>query len=108
MKSLFAVALLLASFALSSGNASTPALSLERASSKARSEALVLAGQAQARTGRRTRVSVRYCVRKQRHIVDCRIRLRDARARCYITLRVRLVDGRLQVAPQLATQRCAE
>ena len=70
-------------------------LGLVTAARKAHSEALIISGELH----QRSRVSVRSCQRKARHVVDCRVRYRFVRdgeltgERCYQTIRVRFVSN---------------
>jgi hypothetical protein len=86
-------------------------LGLLTAARKARSEALFISGQVH----QRSRVSVRYCDRRTRHVVDCRVRYRFVKdgeltgERCYQTIRVRFTSEssrRLEVSFPPASVRC--
>lgn len=87
-------------------------LSIVRAAHKAHSEALIISG----KLPQRSRISVRSCVRTQRHLVDCRVRYRfvDEHGeltgqRCYQTIRVRFVSNttyRLTVSFPPSSVRC--
>lgn len=86
-------------------------LGLVTAAHKARSEALIISGELH----QRSRVSVRYCVRRTRHSADCRVRYRFVKdgkvtgERCYQTIRVRFasdVSRGLVVSFPPASVRC--
>lgn len=86
-------------------------LGLVTAARKAHSEALIISG----KLPQRSRVSVRYCERRARHVVDCRVRYRFVKdgeltgERCYQTIRVRFVSDRsrgLVVSFPPASVRC--
>lgn len=109
MRALVLAAAVLAAFA---GTADAHRLSLVQAAHKAHSEALIISGTLH----QRARVSVRSCTRKERHLVDCRVRYRfvddDGELtgeRCYQTIRVRFVSdtsSKLAVSFPPASVRC--
>lgn len=88
MRLLIAVAALLAGFA---APVDAHRLSLVTAAHKAHSEALIISGS----LPQRARISVRSCMRRERHVADCRVRYRFVKngrptgQRCYQTIRVR-------------------